>query len=134
MRTARHEAPLDPALASPGRWRVTPTHQTMHDGSRHPTFAVLATGQGTAESFVGRAHPLDGGPEDLDTVRMNARLFAASKQMAALLIELLDYEAEQFDGPDHLDLEVSGADTVDWLTAFRLRVRAVIGTVAPDDR
>ena len=65
---------------------------------------------------------------------MNARLFAASKQMAALLIELLDYEAEQFDGPDHLDLEVSGADTVDWLTAFRLRVRAVIGTAAPDDR
>ena len=134
MKTVRQEAPLDPALASPGHWRVTPTHQTMHDGSRHPTFAVLAAGQEATESFVGRAHPLDGRPDDLDTVRMNARLFAVSKQMAALLIELVSYEAEQFDGPDHLDLEVSGSDTVDWLTEFRLRVRAVIESDAIDSR
>ena len=66
------------------------------------------------------------------TVRMNARLFAASKAMAALLIELVAYQADQFDGPEHLDLDVSGADTVDWLTDFRLRARAVIGTAAAD--
>lgn len=132
-RTTR-DAPLDLALATPGNWLVIPHQQTMHDGSRHQTFAVLATGANVTEQFVGRAHPMDGRPEDLPTVRMNARLFAASKEMAALLIELVAYQSDQFDGAEHLDLEVSGADTVDWLTDFRLRVRAVIGTVAGGDQ
>ena len=135
MRAARHEAPLDPSLASPGEWRITPTEQTMHDGTWLPTFAVVTTGGAVAERFVGRAHPLDGRPEDRPILQMNARLFAASKEMAALLVELLAYEAEQFDGDeDGRDLSVSGADTVDWLGEFRLRVRAVIGTAAAGGR
>ena len=102
MKTVQAEGPLDPALASAGAWRISPTHQTIHDGARLPTYAVL-TGGG-AQHHVGRAHPLNGRPEDLATVRMNARLFAASKKMAALLLELLAYQAEQFDGPDDRNL------------------------------
>ncbi len=82
---------------------------TMHGGDRLPSFAVLATGIGAScEQFVGRAHPRNGLPSERAIAEMDARLFAASKAMATLLLQALAYEENAF----RLDLPVDGGDLV----------------------
>lgn len=107
--------PLNPARATPGRWVTMPTHMTMHDGTRSPTFAIITTGPDTCEPFIGRAHPKDGTPEDRPIVEMDARLFAASKVMAALLLKAIGYEKNAF----RLDEPVDGGDLVAWFATWR---------------
>ncbi len=46
--------------------------------------------------------------------------------LCALLEEALAYRAEQFDGPEDQDLSVSGADTVEWFTDWRLRLHSAL--------
>lgn len=120
---------LDPARATAGEWLVTPTHMTMYDGDRLPTFAILATGKGTScEQFVGRAHPKSGLPDERAIVEMDARLFAASKAMATLLLQAIAYEQDAF----RLDLPVDGGDLVAWFCEWRSDVCAVLETAATD--
>ncbi|NPD70286.1 hypothetical protein HN018_24195 (plasmid) [Lichenicola cladoniae] len=101
---------LDPSRATAGRWLTIPTHMTMYDGDRLPTFAVIATGPDACEQFVGRAHPKSGTPDERPVVEMDARLFAASKAMATLLLQALAYEEDAF----RLDMPVDGGDLVQW--------------------
>ncbi len=46
--------------------------------------------------------------------------------LAALIGDALLYEAGQFDGPEDEDLEVSGADLVDWFTDWRERAKRAL--------
>lgn len=115
-------APLDPTRATPGRWIAIPSQMTMHGGTRLPTMAIVTTGPDTTEQFVGRAHPMDGTPDDQPVVRMNARLFAASKAMASLLLQAIDYEEEAF----RLDEDVNGGDLVEWFAEWRREVLGVL--------
>ncbi len=120
---------LDPSRATAGEWLVTPTHMTMHGGDRLPTFAVLATGADAAcEQFVGRAHPKNGQPDERAIVEMDARLFAASKAMATLLLQALAYEEDAF----RLDMPVDGGDLVAWYSKWREDVCRVLETAATD--
>lgn len=116
---------IDPALATPGEWRVMPTHMTMHDGSRLPTFAIVATGT-PCEPFVGRAHPKSGEPDERPIVEMDARLFAGSKGMATLLLQAMAYEEEAFTS----DAPVDGGDLVAWFSGWREDVRRLLEAAA----
>lgn len=119
---------LDPSRATPGRWITVPTQMTMHGGDRLPTFAVVATGPDACEQFVGRAHPKDGVPEERPIVEMDARLFAASKAMATLLLQAIAYEEDAF----RLDMPVHGGDLVQWFAEWRQDVRGVLEMAATD--
>ena len=120
---------LDPTRATPGRWITIPTKMTMHGGTRLPTFAIIATGPDACEQFVGRAHPKDGTPDDRPVVEMDARLFAASKQMATLLLQALAYEEDAF----RLDMPVDGGDLVAWFAEWRLKVSRLLEAAATSD-
>ena len=120
---------LDPTRATPGRWITIPTKMTMHGGTRLPTFAIIATGPDACEQFVGRAHPKDGTPDNRPIVEMDARLFAASKQMATLLLQALTYEEDAF----RLDMPVDGGDLVAWFAEWRLKVSRLLEATATSD-
>ena len=120
---------IDPTRATPGRWITIPIKMTMHGGTRLPTFAIIATGPDACEQFVGRAHPKDGTPDDRPIVEMDARLFAASKQMATLLLQALAYEEDAF----RLDMPVDGGDLVDWFAEWRLKVSRLLEATATSE-
>lgn len=50
----------------------------------------------------------------------------AEPNLASVVKNALAYEASQFDGPSDQDLSVSGADLVDWFTAWRQEARAAL--------
>jgi hypothetical protein len=116
---------LDRTRATAGRWLTIPTHMTMDGGDRLPSFAVIATGPDACEQFVGRAHPKDGTLDERPAVEMDARLFAASKAMATLLLQAMAYEEEAF-----LDLPVDGGDLLQWFAEWRQDVHGVLETAA----
>ncbi len=120
---------IDPTRATPGRWITIPTKMTMHGGTRLPTFAIIATGPDACEQFVGRAHPKDGTPDDRPIVEMDARLFAASKQMATLLLQALAYEEDAF----RLGMPVDGGDLVAWFAEWRLEASRLLEAAATSD-
>ncbi len=120
---------LDPTRATPGRWITIPTKMTMHGGTRLPTFAIIATGPDACEQFVGRAHPKDGTPDDRPIVEMDARLFAASKAMATLLLQALTYEEDAF----RLGMPVDGGDLVAWFAEWRLEASRLLEATATSD-
>ena len=120
---------LDPTRATPGRWITIPTKMTIHGGTRLPTFAIIATGPDACEQFVGRAHPKDGTPDDRPIVEMDARLFAASKQMAILLLQAIAYEEDAF----RLDMPVDGGDLVAWFAEWRLKVSRLLEATATSE-
>ena len=119
---------LDPASATPGRWITVPTQMTMHGGTRLPTFAIVATGPDACEQFVGRAHPKDGTPDDRPIVHMDARLFAASKAMATLLLQAIAYEEDAF----RLDMPIDGGDLVQFFAEWRQEARSLLELAATD--
>ncbi len=120
---------LDLSRATTGEWLVTPTHMTMQGVNHLQTFGVLATGAGAAcEQFVGRAHPKNGQADERATVEMDARLFAASKAMATLLLQALAYEEDAF----RLDLPVDADDLVAWFSEWRADVCGVLEIAATD--
>ncbi len=119
---------LDPTRATPGHWIAIPSHMTIFGGARLPTFAVIATGPEACEQFVGRAHPKDGSPADRPIVEMDARLFAASKAMATLLLQAIAYEEEAFE----TDEPVNGGDLVEFFAGWRQEVRGLLGMAATD--
>ncbi|MBB3175542.1 hypothetical protein FHR90_003398 [Endobacter medicaginis] len=113
---------IDPSRATPGDWQVRPGRMAMCGGEKLQTLQIW-TRENTA---VAKLHPIQGLPEDREAVATNARLIAASKPMAEMLMEALRYEADQFDGHWDLPLDVSGADLVDWFTDWRERVKRVL--------
>jgi hypothetical protein len=59
---------------------------------------------------------------------MDARLFAASKAMATLLLQAIAYEEEAF----RLDIETEGGDLVQWFSTWRRDVRDMLEITASD--
>ncbi len=106
-----------------GEWKWVATFQTMHDGTKLPTWGVMVS---DTMQWVGKAHPLGEGQQCQAEAHANAGLFAASKAMAGLLAEATKAWAEQFDGPDDQDLSISGADLLDWFAQWRLRARKAL--------
>ena len=68
-----------------------------------------------------KAWPSFAGDDPVSPAKAAVRNGEASLQ--ALLAEALAAWSEQFDGPGDKDLSISGADLVDWFTAWRLRLR-----------
>jgi hypothetical protein len=106
-----------------GEWTWTATTQTMHDGTVLQTWGVMV--QDTLQ-WIGKAHPIGETMEQRAEARANTALFAASKQMAALLEEAIQAWAEQFEGSEDSDCSVSGADLVEWFAQWRLRARQML--------
>jgi hypothetical protein len=106
-----------------GEWKWAATFQTMHDGTKLPTWGVMVT---DTMQWVGKVHPLGDGPQCQAEAHANAGLFATSKVMAGLLEEATKVWAEQFDDPDDQDLSISGADLLDWFAQWRLRARKAL--------
>lgn len=49
-----------------------------------------------------------------------------------LVREMLEFEADEFDGPADVDLHLSGADMIDAFTGWRTRLKAVLPLVMAD--
>ena len=105
-------APVDPADRFEREWVLVPAAQTMHDGTVLKTWGVQAGG-----IWVGRSHPIGPDPEHRAMARRHAALFAASKDMAAVLQEALAAFRSEFEA----DEPVSGADLVGDNPTFALR-------------
>jgi hypothetical protein len=104
-------------------WERVPTTQTMHDGTVLKTWGVKITATG---QWIGKAHPVGPNIENQAEAAANAALFAASKLMAALLIEATQAWASQFDHPADHDCSISGADLMEWFAQWRMRARAAL--------
>lgn len=65
----------------------------------------------------------DGSQEALERARISARLVRAAPTMLALIRTALDAWSAEFDGDPDRDLNVPGADFVDWFTGWRDDVR-----------
>lgn len=120
---------IDPDLATPGEWVVVPTHMTMFGGDRFPTYGIVAT-KTEPEHFIARTHPKNGLPEERPILEMDARLFAASKAMATLLLQALAYEEDAFDNDESVD----GGDLVDFFAGWRQDVRRLLEITASSGR
>lgn len=57
------------------------------------------------------------------------RLDGIAPQLLAACKAALEYHAEEFDGPPDADLNVSGADLVDWFAQWRQTVRPLVAAV-----
>ena len=111
-------APVDPADRFEREWVLVPAAQTMHDGTVLKTWGVQAGG-----IWVGRVHPIGPNPVEQALARRHAALFAASKDMAAVLQEAVTFCADLFDE----DAEVDGRNLVQWFTGWRERAKAALG-------
>lgn len=102
---------------------------TWNDEDPLEPFYNLPPGLDDIVSDGGSLEPLT--PDQLDSVceRINGAGAAPVslpdklERVRSFLSELLDYEADEFDGPADQDLEVSGADLVDWFTELRNTAR-----------
>ena len=94
------EAPLHQiGVETPGLWRRLSTTQTMHDGTVLLTWGVQVSG---TQQWVGKAHAVGPSLDEKAEAFANAGLFAASKEMAILLMEATQAWAAQFDETDHI--------------------------------
>ena len=118
------EAPMHQIGAeTPGLWRRLSTTQTMHNGTVLLTWGVQVSG---TQQWVGKAHAVGPSLDEKAEAFANAGLFAASKEMAILLMEATQAWAAQFDEADPDSVEISGADLVAWFAEWRLRVRKAL--------
>jgi hypothetical protein len=114
-RTATHRIGAE----TPGQWRRVSTHQVMHDGTVLLAFGVQVS---DTQRWVGKAHAVGPTIDNKAECFANAGLFAASKDMAILLMEAAQLWAEEFES----DSEISGADLVAWFAAWRQRVKPIL--------
>ena len=118
------EAPMHQIGAeTPGLWLRLSTTQTMHDGTVLLTWGVQVDG---TQQWVGKAHAVGPSIDEKAEAFANAGLFAASKEMAVLLMEATQAWAPQFDEIDPDSIEISGADLLGWFAEWRLRARKVL--------
>lgn len=108
-----------------GNLTITPTRSaegegfalSRTDGSKPVLMAVVPDGAGYR---VGEAEG-------------HARLLARSPTMLRLLLEALAIFANEFDGPDDEDRDISGADLVDLFAQWRQRVKVQLpAPIAPN--
>ena len=101
-----------------GRLAIQPIANGIEDG-----FGLVRT---DTDPSVEVAIIHDGADRGIGEAEEYARLLSLSPIMLTLLREALGAWAMQFDGPNgasDADLYVSGADLLEWLAGWRMRVR-----------
>ncbi|ACB97241.1 hypothetical protein [Beijerinckia indica] len=107
------------ALATPGLWFVEPGQKLMADDTLLPIDWIKS---GDDLGCIGAAHFVGPGVNERQRGYANALLFSASREMALLLEEALTVYDNEFEN----DLEISGADLLDWFFNWRLRVKRLV--------
>lgn len=77
------------------------------------------------------AQPANGTRDELREAAANARLASKSPEMFDLICEAIEYNEDRFDAEE--DLDVSGADLVDFFTDIRERMKELIDKIAPKE-
>ncbi|MDE1905147.1 MAG: hypothetical protein KGH75_01670 [Rhodospirillales bacterium] len=118
-------APDQIGVETPGVWNRISTTQTMHDGTVLLTWGVQVSG---TQQWVGKAHAIGPSLNEKAESFANAGLFAASKDMAVLLMEAVQAWDTQFDETDPDSVEIDGGDLLQWFAEWRLRARKVVSS------